>query len=146
MKTRDFIAHLDDAAVIAAIRCAESKTSGEIRVFISRRLLGSDDFMARATKRFQKLGMTRTRERNAVLLYFMPRERRFAVVGDTGVHAKCAPTFWEEVTACIEARIRSGLFTEAVVGGIERVGELLAEHFPASPGDRQNLPDEVGRD
>ena len=43
--------------------------------------------------------MTRTRERNAVLLYFAPVSRKFAVVGDAGVHEKCGAGFWEEIVA-----------------------------------------------
>lgn len=146
MKAGEFIDRLDDAKVIEAIRQAESKTSGEIRVFVSRRTLGGDDVMVRAAARFRKLGMDKTPERNGVLLYFMPREQKFAVVGDKGINARFGAGEWEKVAADLRDGLRAGRFTEAVVGGIEGVGALLERHFPAGAGDRNDLPNEVSRD
>lgn len=146
MKAREFIDRLDDARVIEAIRVAETKTSGEIRVFVSRRTLGRDDLMARAAIRFRKLGLDQTPERNGVLLYFMPREQKFAVIGDKGINAKCKAGEWEKVAADLKDGLRQGQFTEAVVGGVASVGALLAQHFPAKSGDRHNLPNDVSRD
>lgn len=146
MKAREFIDQLDDARVIEAIRQAESKTSGEIRVFVSRRTLGGADLMARAAARFQRLGMTATPERNGVLLYFMPRDQKFAVLGDKGINAKCQPGEWEKVAADLRERLREGRLTEAVVEGVTSVGALLARHFPSVAGDRDDLPNEISRD
>ena len=58
MKAREFLAQLDDSKIVAEIARAEKGTSGEIRVFVSRREV--DDVVARAQWRFEKLGMTRT--------------------------------------------------------------------------------------
>ena len=41
---------------------------------------------------------------------------------------------------------RKGEWTEGVVKGIERVGEVLARHFPRRAGDTNQLPDEVTED
>ncbi len=146
MKPQDFIKQLNDAEVIGAIRDAEGKTSGEIRVFITNREIGADDVVARAANRFEKLGMTATRERNAVLLYFAPRSHQFAVVGDKGVQEKSGDAFWQEVASAIRDRLRNGRFTEAVVGGITIVGDALAHHFPRRSDDRNELPNEIERD
>ncbi|CAN5405701.1 TPM domain-containing protein [soil metagenome] len=146
MKPGEFIDRLDDARVVEAIRQAESKTSGEIRVFISRRTLGRDNLMTRAATRFRKLGMDQTPERNGVLLYFMPKEQKFAVIGDMGINAQCGVSEWEKVAAELKEGLRQGQVTEAVVGGVASAGALLARHFPARPGDRNDLPNEVSRD
>jgi len=144
MKTQEFIDRLDEPKIVAAIAAAEQRTSGEIRVFVSHR--EPEDAMTRAQQRFEKLGMTRTRHRNAVLIYFAPRVRKFAVIGDTGVHEKCGPAFWEETVAEIGAHLRSERFTEAVLDAVGKVGALLAQHFPAEPGDANELPNEIVRD
>jgi uncharacterized membrane protein len=146
MKAQTFIDKLDDGCVVAAIEAAEQSTSGEIRVFVSRRRLRGGDIIARAARRFEKLGMTATQERNGVLIYFMPLEHRFAVIGDTGIHEKCGASFWEDVAAGIREHLARGEFTEAVVGAIARAGEVLARHFPRSGDDRDELPNAVGRD
>lgn len=146
MKHRDFIHKLDDEQVVAAIAEAERKTSGEIRVFVSRRALGNDVVMDRAARQFQELGMTRTQDRNGVLLYFVPHEQQFAVVGDEGIHARCGQDFWEHVAAEIRRELANDHFTEALVGAVREVGEALARHFPAREQDRDELSNDVAGD
>jgi uncharacterized membrane protein len=144
MKAHEFINRLDEAKIVEEIAAAERNTSGEIRVFISRRK--PEDAFARARERFEKLGMTRTRHRNAVLIYFAPRVRKFAVIGDRGIHEKCGDAFWEETVAEIGTHLRGERFTEAVQHAVRKVGALLAEHFPIEPGDQHELPNEIESD
>jgi uncharacterized membrane protein len=144
MNSREFLAHLDETKIVAEIARAEKSTSGEIRVFVSRREV--DDAVSRAQRRFEKLGMTRTELRNGVLLYFAPRSRKFAIVGDLGIHEKCGPVFWEEVSTEVRARLRTKQFTEAVIHGVRKAGEVLARHFPPQAGDRDELSNEIARD
>lgn len=145
MRPKDFYDQLDDARVVAAIAATERRTSGEIRVFISRRRLGRDDVLQRAQARFEKLGMTATAERNGVLLYLLPRDRKFAILGDRGIHEKCGDSFWTAIAARLRERLARGEFTDGVVEAITRAGEALAEHFP-SRGDSNELPDRIERD
>jgi len=144
MTTKEFISHLDEAKVLAAIADAERQTSGEIRVFISSRAV--DDALKHAQQRFEKLGMTRTRERNGVLLYFAPLSRQFAICGDIGIHEKCGDTFWQSTVAEVGDHLRAGNFTEAIVHAAHRVGALLSEHFPRRHDDQNELTDEIIRD
>ena len=146
MKPKEFLDRLDDARVITAIEAAERRTSGEICVFVSARALDGDDVVARATARFEKLGMMATREHNGVLFYFMPKERKFAVIGDSGIHEKCGATFWQTIAAGLHERLARDEFTDGVVEAIERAGAALAVHFPRRYDDRDELPNEIARD
>jgi uncharacterized membrane protein len=132
MHHKIFIEKLDDAKIVAAIERAESATSGEIRVCVSHR--HRDDALAAAQKRFAKLGMAKTPLRNAVLIYFNPHARKFAVWGDTGVHEKCGDEFWQGIAAEIAPKLKSEQYTGAIVEAVGRIGELLAKHFPREPG------------
>jgi uncharacterized membrane protein len=144
MKTQDFLHHLDEPHVVKAIADAEARTSGEIRVFITEREV-EGDVIPRATARFEKLGMTATRDRNAVLLYFAPKSQKYAIIGDTGIHEKCGQAFWEEVAAEMHRLLKEEKFTDAVVAAVEKVGEVLARHFPVRPDDKNELPNRVER-
>ena len=144
MKPRQFIEQLDEARLVAAIAAAERKSSGEIRVYVTHHKI--EDALARAKIRFAKLGMEKTRRRNAVLIYFAPRSRKFAVVGDVAVHERCGETFWREVTAAMTPLLQAGRPTEAVEAAVKKIGALLAEHFPRRPDDRNELPDDIARD
>jgi uncharacterized membrane protein len=144
MKPKEFISKLDEQKIIAAIADAEKKTSGEIRVYISSK--HRDDPLAAAQKRFEKLGMTKTRLRNGVLIFIAPLSRKFAIVGDSGIHEKCGNEFWNEIAASMGSSFKEGRFSEAIVHSVEKVGAVLAAHFPAGPDDRNELPDDILRD
>ena len=141
---RKFLSKLDSDRIVAAIADAEKRCSGEIRVHVTRRK--PDNLEERARRRFELLGMTRTAERNGVLLYVAPQLRRFQILGDSGIHEKCGDDFWKETAGEIEAHFRRGDFTEGLVQGIQKVGDVLAAHFPRKAGGVNELPDEVTED
>lgn len=144
MKARDFLSQLEHEDIVAAIRKAEKKTSGEIRVFISRK--EPVDSIAAAQVQFTELGMEKTEEKNGVLIFVAPRVRKFAVIGDAGVHARCGDGFWNAVAAEMSGHFKKGKFTDGIIHGIHKAGELLAEHFPRKPGGSNQLPDEIAHD
>jgi uncharacterized membrane protein len=133
---------IDIGRIEEAIRQAERRTSGEIRVSVSRFFWG--DVHRVADRAFARLGMTATRQRNGVLFFVVPSRRRFVVLGDEGIHAKVGQEFWESVAAAVSEHLRNGDFTLGLVHGIEAVGDQLALHFPFDPtADANELPDEV---
>ena len=82
-------------------------------------------------------------DRNGVLLFFAPRSQQFAVYGDVAVHERCGDAFWREIAEAMTPLLRDGKFTDAIVMAVQRVGAVLAEHFPRKPDDRNELPDAV---
>jgi len=145
MKTPKFIQQLREVEIVAAIHAAEQKTSGEVRVFISHDATAPDP-VASAQEQFTRLGMEKTRDRNAVLIFLAPGPRKFAVIGDRGVHTRCGDAFWQQLAFTMADHFRASEFTEGIVQGIKRAGELLADHFPRRPDDDNELSDRVERD
>jgi uncharacterized membrane protein len=139
-----FFSRFDSDRIVAAIAAAEGKSSGEIRVHVTRRK--PENLEERALRRFHLLGMANTQGRNGVLIYIAPRARRFRILGDVAIHEKCGEEFWKEVAAAMQSHFRKGEFTEGVLRGIERVGEVLAQYFPREAGDRNELKDQVTED
>ncbi len=144
MKARQFLRQLRHDDIVAAIHEAEQKTSGEIRVFISRKPV--EDAVPVAQAHFLRMGLEKTRHRNAVLIFVAPRSHKFAVIGDSGVHTKCGDVFWRELADEMAGHFRKSEFTTGIVHGIRKAGQLLAQHFPASPGDRNELSDDIAHD
>jgi uncharacterized membrane protein len=144
MKPRSFLSRLDHDRVVAAIRAAEGRSRGEIRVHVAHKKVGDPQRAAAAL--FERLGMTATAERNGVLLFVAPVSRRFAVVGDKGIHEKCGDGFWKDVASAMEEDFRHGRFTDGIVKGVTRAGEALAAHFPRTGPDRNELSNEVSED
>ena len=144
MRTRHFLNAVDRDKILSAIAKAEKRTTGEIFVFVSHKNVA--DALAEATRCFKKFKMDRTALRNDVLIFVAPRSHSFAVVGDIGVHAKCGEDFWNEVVEAMRPRLQHGDFTDALVHGIEKVGSLLADQFPAAAGDRKHHSGGVAED
>lgn len=133
---------VDEARVEEAIRQAEGVTSGEIRVSVARFFWG--DVEKAASKVFHRLGMEQTADRNSVLIFLVPSRKRFAILGDTGIHAKVGQDFWNDASACLSSRFHKGAYTEGLVEVIQMVGDRLATHFPsAGAKDRNELSDGV---
>jgi uncharacterized membrane protein len=145
MHTKEFLGRLDHKRISCAIATAEAQTSGEIRVYIQRGEV-SEDPLEFGQKKFVELGMTKTSERNAILILVAPRSRKFSVIGDEGIHKKCGSEFWQQLVDTMRAHFQREEFTDALVEAIDSGGRLLAQHFPRQDNDRNELPDEIIED
>jgi uncharacterized membrane protein len=87
-----------------------------------------------AQKKFQRLGMGKTTERNAVLIFVAPRAHKFAVVGDQAIHEKSGEHYWRKLVERIRDHFREERFSDALVDIIRDLGSELATHFPKKEG------------
>ena len=133
---------LEHDRIVNAIKAAEAKTSGQIRVFLQRGKF-EEDALERAQKKFLQLGMQKTAERNAVLIFVAPRAQKFAVIGDEGVHQKCGEKFWHNLVARMRDHFLREDFTQALLEAITATGELLARYFPRTAAAPNELSDEI---
>jgi uncharacterized membrane protein len=124
-----------------AILNAELDTSGEIRVHIETTCTG--DVLDRAAYIFKQMGMHKTKKRNGVLLYLAVKNRRFAVIGDTGINSVVPEDFWDDLKSILLNHFRENRFTEGLIESIDKVGDKLKSHFPYQTGDVNELPDEI---
>ena len=139
---RKFFSKADDHKIISAIKEAEKDTSGEIRVHFQRKLEG--DLMNAAVSTFYRLKMDETKERNGVLFYFVPKKRKFAIIGDEGINSKVPENFWNEIKDVLEENFKSGHKAEGICTAIKMAGEQLKQFFPYKEFyDINELPDEI---
>jgi uncharacterized membrane protein len=125
----------------AAIGNAEKRTSGEIRVFIEDR--SKDDPLDRAAFLFQKIGIGSTVLRNGVLIYVALKDHKFSIIGDKGIHEKVGPGFWDAIKEKMTEHFRAGRIYDGIVTAVTDAGEALADHFPYTAGDRNELSDDI---
>jgi uncharacterized membrane protein len=124
-----------------AIMNAELDTSGEIRVHIDSTCKG--EVMDRALEVFQKLKIHKTELRNGVLFYLAVKNRKFAVIGDEGIHEVVPEDFWERLKLEMLDAFREGKFTDGLVDSISTTGDYLKKHFPYQTDDVNELSDEI---
>lgn len=140
-KAKEFFTRQELDDIKQAIMNAELDTSGEIRVHIEDTLTG--DVMDRAAYLFDTLGMTQTHLRNGVLIYLAVVNRRFAIIGDSGINAVVPDNFWNEIKAGMIEHFREGRFTDGLIEAIGAAGIQLKKHFPYKKGDVNELNDDV---
>lgn len=98
---------------------------------------------ALAVQQFLAHGLQMTEARTGALIFVSLAERHAEVVADAGIAAKVDQAEWDAVIARLTGEIRAGRLDEGLAAAIGGVGAVLARHFPARPGDRNELPNEV---
>jgi uncharacterized membrane protein len=138
---KKFFTAEDQERILAEIRKAEHRTSGEIRVHVD--CCAKGDALEKAREVFLKLGMTKTQHRNAVLIYIATDHKKFAIVGDEGIHQAVPENYWETVKTDMQKYFRDGKISQGICAGVREIGEKLKVHFPAEKGDANELPDQI---
>jgi uncharacterized membrane protein len=130
--------------VVAAIRIAEARTTGELRVFVEKHCAYMDP-LDRAKEVFSELGMEKTERRNAVLVYIALKDHQFAIFGDREIYEKAGgPVFWETAARVLRQYLREDKIGDGIAACIDSLGTALATHFPYDPAVQKNeLPDEI---
>lgn len=142
MSHRKLLKLIDTEKIKKAIKTAEHRTSGEIRVSVSPYFWGK--IRPVAEKAFNHLGMSKTKDRNGILFFIIPSRRSFFILGDEGIHAKVGQEFWHRVADAMSEKFKAGEFTDGLIKGIETVGESLAAHFPYDAlTDKNELADDI---
>lgn len=141
VEIEDWLSPAELARVREAVRAAETRTSGEIRVHLDVAIM--DDVLDHAAFVFQELAMDRTAERNGVLLYVSVPGRKVAVIGDSAIHEKLGDAYWQDVLHAVLTHFRQERFCDGLCAGVQLLGEKLREHFPHRPDDRNELSDDV---
>ncbi len=103
--------------------------------------LQRDAVLARAEQAFIEQGVTETRERSGVLLFLSETERRVELLADRGIHERVGTEVWQALVVDVVTAIRSGQAASGITRAVDAIGARLAEHFPPSPGDVNELSD-----
>ncbi|MEI6143003.1 MAG: TPM domain-containing protein [Mariniphaga sp.] len=141
MNPKEFLGKENEKLIVEAIARAEANTSGEIRVHIESKCKG--EVLDRAAWLFKKLGMQATAARNGVLIYLSVNDRKFAIIGDSGINKVVLDGFWDEIKEIMVSHFKQGEFAIGLVKGIEMSGQQLKQYFPHQADDVNELSDEI---
>ncbi|HTP39796.1 MAG TPA: TPM domain-containing protein [Steroidobacteraceae bacterium] len=129
------------------IKAAEQRHAGEICFAVEaaldwQRLRSGMTPRARALELFASLGVWDTAANNGVLIYLLLADRSVEFVADRGLSDQIADNEWQPLCREVETHYRAGHDAEGCVAAIRGVAALLQKHFPNSPGDRDELPNQ----
>jgi putative membrane protein len=97
----------------------------------------------RAVTVFRAAAERRTEGRTGILIYLSTGERRAEIVADEAILKVTDEHTWGEAMTALLVEVRAGRPADGIVAAIERVGTVLAEHFPRSDGDVNEIPDKL---
>jgi putative membrane protein len=110
-----------------------------------RRLLTTKSFQTKAARAgaaamFYEAGIANTTAENGLLIYLSLLERQLEIIADRGILTNVPPLKWNH--AVYEIKESAKRPTPAMlIGGLESLGKLLAEHLPATGENPNELAD-----
>jgi len=114
---------------------------------LKRRLISEDRIAdavnTRSLAAFTGHGLHHTKAHTGILIFASLLERRVVVLADRGINEKVAAGTWNEIVNTITESLKSGDGCDGFCKAIERCGEILAQHFPRSADDRDELPNKL---
>jgi len=85
----------------------------------------------------------RTHGRTGILIYLSMSEHRAEIVADEAIASKVPAEVWGEAMAAMLIELKAGRVADGMIAAVERVGAVLAEHFPRAGDDVNELPDRL---
>ncbi len=137
----DFIPSEGQRRIADAITAAERHTTGEICVHVTPRCRGN--VMKRAARTFDRLHLYTTKRRNAVLIFVAYEDRKFAILGDTGINEAVPEGFWDGEVEELARFLKAGRPVDGLCEIIAHMGEHLSQYFPGERDDENELSNEV---
>lgn len=142
-RKKPFFNESEKQQIIEAVRAAEKRTSGEVRVFVESRCRYVDA-IDRAVELFFRLEMNQTADRNAVLVYVALKDRQLAVFGDEGIHKKVGTEYWDREVKLLITNFNKENYAEGISKCVSEIGEALHYFFPYdNDTDKNELPDDI---
>lgn len=139
----DFLTTVEENEIVDAIKSAENKTSGEIRIHIEKSL--DKDPHERVLEVFHYLNMDKTNLNNGVLFYISVEDKSFTIYGDKGIHKKVSDIYWDEIKDLVIDHFKKGEFKNGLVKGVVGVGEKLKKLYPIIKDDTDELSNLISK-
>lgn len=92
---------------------------------------------------FANLVNDRTRQRNGVLLFVSLAEHYIEIIADDAVGAAIPPERWQQLVDQFRDKAKRGALGDSLVILISACAAVLEQHFPARPGQQNELPNQI---
>jgi putative membrane protein len=115
-----------------------------VRLALTPRGVKRHEVRRRAGEIFLSKNLHLTRERTGVMIFVSLAERMAEIIADEGIASRVEPPVWDRAMAALAEGLKREEPAAGFAAAVGLCGDVLAEHFPAKPGDNPNeLPDAV---
>lgn len=112
-------------------------------LWLTPRFVRNARVRARALTCFRVGAESRTSGRTGVLIYVSLDEHHAEIIADAAIASKVAPETWGHAMKAMLDPLRAGQIAQGMAAAVAEVGKVLAEHFPRSDDDTNELPDRL---
>jgi len=98
---------------------------------------------AKALQLFRTGAEKRTIGATGVLLYLSLDEHRAELIADAAIHGRVSEDVWGHAMAALVVAVKDGRPGDGMAAAVGEIGVVLAEHFPRSANDTNELPDRL---
>lgn len=144
LNPKNFFTQEEETLIISAIKEAEKTTCGEIRVHLAKEVMG--DPIKEAVRIFNRLGMQKTKQHNGSLILIGLKNKKIAVVGDSGINVLVGADFWNDVVSSLCTAFKNENYASGLSQAILMIGEKLKLYFPYASDDINELSDEISKE
>ena len=96
-----------------------------------------------ALDQFLSQDLHTTQNRTGVLIFVSVAERYGEIIADEGIYQKVSPDVWDQALAALLGHLKKKEVEEGFVAAIKLSADVLAEHFPFSEADENELPNHL---
>jgi uncharacterized membrane protein len=124
------------------IKASEKTTAGEICINIKEKRKFSErskSLRELAEGEFFKLGIDKTRDKTGILIFILLQDRQFYILADTGINEKVPEKTWDNIKDEMQENFLEGKFCPGILNAVEKIGKILAQHFPIKPDDTDEI-------
>lgn len=97
----------------------------------------------RAIQIFKAAAERRTLGRTGILIYVSLGEHRAEIVADEAIAKVTTAECWGEAMEALLVEVKAGRIGEGIAAAVDRVGVVLAGHFPKSVDNINEIPDKL---
>ena len=117
------------------VAASEARHTGQVRLCVEGGLPYSyiwrdASARARAVSLFGKLRVWDTEHNNGVLIYLLMADHAIEIVADRALHRAVPAAAWHAVLSGMQQDFRRDAYAEGLETALQRVTDLLAQHFP----------------
>jgi len=96
-----------------------------------------------AMHQFLAHGLHVTQDRTGVLIFAALEDHKVEVIADEGIYSRVDAEVWAEAVMALTAGLKARRPVEGFQKAIGLAGDVLAEHFPPRPTNRDEVPNRL---
>ena len=133
-------------AIEHVVTASEKLHTGELRFVVEgglpwESLMQGQTPRQRASDLFSQLRVWDTEHNCGILIYVQWVDHAVEILADRGVAARVPQVEWDAICREMETAFKRNDYRGGALAAIERASGLLAQHFPTSSSDRNELSD-----